>query len=182
MATAPTLPFVSVEEYLKTDYEPHCEYLDGVLKPKALPDLIHSYLQSLLLVLIGGQQHTLGLYALAELHSRITPSRWRLPDVCGMTSRPANGRYPDAETPPLFSIEIVSEGEPWTDLRGKLADHLAMGIKTVIIADPYNKTVLVATRTQPLHEISAPLIVDIEVPGKGVLQIDFDELYRQIGT
>ena len=31
MATAPTLPLVSVEEYLRTSYEPNCEYIDGVL-------------------------------------------------------------------------------------------------------------------------------------------------------
>ena len=38
-----------------------------------------------------------------------------------------------------------------------------MGIRTVIIADPYHKTVMV------------------EVPDTGVLQIDFDALYSQLG-
>ncbi|HYP14380.1 MAG TPA: Uma2 family endonuclease [Bryobacteraceae bacterium] len=180
MATAPTLPFVSVEEYLRTHYEPRCEYLDGVLKPKALPDYIHSKLQKLLLLFLAAQEQRLGIEGLPELHARITPTRWRLPDVCVLTQTPADGRYPDSQTPPLFSIEIVSEGEPWTDLRGKLADHLAMGIQTAIIADPYSKTVMVATQTQPLHEISAPLIVDIEVAGKGVLRIDFDDLYSRL--
>lgn len=181
MAIAPTLPFVSVAEFLSTDYEPDCEYLDGMLAPKALPDYIHSKLQTLLLVLIAAQGQKLGIEGLAELRSRITLTRWRVPDVCGLTKPPADGRYPDAETPPLFSIEIVSKGEPWTDLRDKLADHLAMGIPTVIIADPYHRTVMVATQSEPLREISAPLIVNIEAPDGGVMQIDFDALYSQLG-
>ena len=180
MASAPTLPFVSVEEYLRTDYEPHCEYVEGVLKPKAMPDYIHSLLQTLLIVQIAAQQTKLGIVGLAELHSRITPSRWRIPDVCGLTQSPSDGRYPDAQSPPLFTIEIVSKGEPWIDLRDKMADHLAMGVATVLIADPYHKTVMVATQDMPLHEISPPLIVDIEVPNTGVLQIDFDDLYRNL--
>jgi Uma2 family endonuclease len=175
------LPLVSVADFLSTDYEPNYEYLDGVLAPKALPDYLHSKLQTLLLVLIAALGQKLGIEGLAELRSRITPTRWRVPDVCGLTKPPADGKYPDAETPPLFSIEIVSKGEPWTDLRDKLADHLAMGIRTVIIADPYHKTVMVATQSEPLHELSVPLIVSIELPDGGVLDIDFDSLYRQLG-
>ena len=57
MATSPILPFVSVEEYMKTDYEPHCEYLDGVLAPKALPDYIHSTFQMLLVMFFRLQKN-----------------------------------------------------------------------------------------------------------------------------
>jgi Uma2 family endonuclease len=183
MATAPTLPFVSVEEYLKTDYEPHCEYLDGVLAPKALPDYIHSTFQMLLVMFFRLQRDRFQrLQGLPELHSRISPTRFRIPDIVGITHIPSDGRYPTKETPPLFTIEIASKEEPWTDLRGKLADHLAMGVGTVIIADPYNKAVLVATQNEPLHELRAPLVVNIPIPDNDnpVLQIDFDDLYRQL--
>jgi hypothetical protein len=56
-----------------------------------------------------------------------------------------------------------------------------MGVSIVIIADPYKKTVMVATQTEPLHELPSPLIVNVPVPDKGTLQIDFDELYRKLG-
>jgi hypothetical protein len=57
-----------------------------------------------------------------------------------------------------------------------------MGVGTVIIADPYNRAVLVATRDEPLRELRAPLIVTIPVPDDehSVLRIDFDDLYRQL--
>lgn len=181
MATAPALPQVSVEEYLRTEYEPRCEYLDGVLVPKAVADDTHSELQTLLLLLIASQSKVYGIKARPELHMRVTPDTWRIPDVSGLLLKPADGRYPDSTTLPLFTIEIVSPGESWTSLRGKLADHLAMGVSTVIIADPYDKTVMVATQAEPLHEIRTPLVVHIPVPGAGVLTIDFDDLYRQLG-
>ena len=66
-------------------------------------------------------------------------------------------------------------------MRAKRSDHLAMGVSLVIIADPYNKTVMVATQIEPLHELPSPLIVNIPVPDKGALKIDFDELYRKLG-
>jgi hypothetical protein len=80
MAAAPTLPAVSVEEYLKTDYEPNCEYLDGVLVPKPLPDHIHSKLQKLLILMLAGTEEKYGLDPLPELHIRITATRFRVPD------------------------------------------------------------------------------------------------------
>lgn len=181
MATAPALPQVSVEEYLRTDYEPRCEYLDGVLVPKALADLTHSKLQMMLMMLINSQSQRYGIEALADLHLRVTPSTWRIPDVSVLSVPPADGKYPDDTTPPLFTIEIVSLDEFWASIRGKLADHLAMGVATVIIADPYDKTVMVAAQSEPLHELTSPLVVNIPVPGAGVLPIDFDDLYRQLG-
>jgi Uma2 family endonuclease len=180
MATASTLPVVSVEEYLRTNYEPHCEYLDGVLVPKAVPDRIHSKLQKLLILMLAAEEQKFGLDGLPELHIRITSTRFRVPDVAAVRTLPADDPYPTDQTPPLFTIEIASLDEPWPVLRGKVTDHLAMGVSTVVIADPYNRTVMVATREQPLHELKAPLIVMISVPEAGVLQIDFDELYRKL--
>lgn len=180
MAAAPTLPFVSVEEYLRTDYEPSCEYIDGVLKPKALSDRTHAKLQVLIAAYLLSLEKRFGLDVLTELHARVQPTRFRISDVCALTKPLRDGRYADVDSPPLFTIEIVSKGEAWTDLRDKISDHLAMGVPTVIIADPHSRTVMTATQTQPVHEISAPMIVNIEVPGNGLLRIDFDDFYRQL--
>jgi Uma2 family endonuclease len=121
----------------------------------------------------------LGIEGLCDLHTRITDTRFRLPDVLALTYRPSDGQYPDHQRPPLFTIEIVSKGEAWTELRDKVEDHLRIDVKTVIIADPYHRTVMVATKAEPLREIAPPLLVNIETPG-GLLQIDFDHLYRNL--
>jgi Uma2 family endonuclease len=179
MATAPSLPFVPVEEYLRTSYEPYCEYIDGVLEPKALPDRTHSRLQGLLVSLLIALEEKYGFEVYPELHIRTAPSRFRIPDVCALLSRPQDDRY--AEQPPLLTVEIVSKDEPWQKLRAKIADHQRMGVSLVIVADPYNKTVMVARQDAPLQEIVEPLIVSVTVPDRGVLQIDFDELFRKSG-
>lgn len=144
---------------------------------------MHSTFQMLLVLFFRLQKSRFRhLKGLPELHTRITPTRFRIPDITGMTKLPADKRYPTTDVPPLFTIEIASKEEPWTDLRAKLADHIAMGVGTVIIADPYNKTVLTATQDEPLHELRAPLVVNIPMPYEDnpVLRIDFDDLYRQL--
>lgn len=60
MATASTCSFVPVNEYLKANYEPHCEYPDGVLAPEAVPDYIHSKFQQLLILYLASQQSRFG--------------------------------------------------------------------------------------------------------------------------
>ena len=146
-----------------------------------MPDRIHGRLQALLIGFLLVQEEMFGFESPSEQHIRITPTRFRIPDVSVLTGAPADGRYPDDRTPPLLTVEIASLEEPWPALRAKLSDHLAMGVSAVIIADPYNRTVMVATQTEPLHELSSPLVVKIDIPDKGTLQIDFDELYRKLG-
>lgn len=180
MSAAPTVPFVSIESYLSTSYEPNCEYLDGRLLPKSMPDYLHSKLQALILLLLGTAGRDLGIEVLAEVHLRVTGNRFRVPDVAGLTAAPMDGRYPDSRTPPLFTIEIVSQDESWSSLRGKVSDHLAVGVSVVILADPHSKSVMVATPDEPLHELRSPLLLDVPVPGGAVLQIDFDRLYSQL--
>lgn len=86
MATAPALPSLSVEEYLRSAFEPHCEYLDGVLVAKAVPDYIHSKLQKLLLLQLSARERQYGIEVLAELHVSIHPARFRIPDLAGLSS------------------------------------------------------------------------------------------------
>jgi Uma2 family endonuclease len=181
MLTAPAAPLsVSVDQYLRTDYEPNCEYLDGVLAPKPLPDRIHSKLQTLLAAWLLARTAQLPLEILTELHLRIGPTQWRVPDLSVLVAPPADMRYLDAESPPLLTIEIVSRDEPWPALRAKVTDHLAVGVSYVIVADPHSRTVMLASREEPLREIASPLLVNIPVPGAGVLQIDFDDLYSRL--
>jgi Uma2 family endonuclease len=179
MATPPTVP-MSVEEYLSRNFEPRCEYLDGALVPKAVYDYIHSRLQLHLGAYLLTQEEKYGIRACPELHIEISPKRYRLPDMTALSGPLSNDRYPTSANPPLCTIEIASLEEPWPSLRGKLTDHLAIGVSTVVIADPYNRTVMVATQAEKVHELSAPLIVYIPVPDAGILQIDFDDLYRKL--
>lgn len=39
---------------------------------------------------------------------------------------------------------------------------------------------MAATQTEALYELTPPLVVNIPVPGSGVLAIDFDDLYSKL--
>jgi len=41
---------ISVEVYLRTEYEPYCEYVDGELKPKSMAGRDHASIQKWLIV------------------------------------------------------------------------------------------------------------------------------------
>ena len=71
MATEPNLPAVSEDDYLRTEYEPNCEYLDGILVPKPLPDRIHSRLQALITAYLISVELKYGFSAATEIHTRI---------------------------------------------------------------------------------------------------------------
>ena len=49
MAALPDSPMVSVEEYLRTSYDPDVEFVDGVLVERNMGDWLHSLIQGNLL-------------------------------------------------------------------------------------------------------------------------------------
>ena len=98
MATPSTPAPLSVDEYLKLSSEPECEYLDGLLEPKAIPDYLHARLQTLLIIYLFGKENECNLKSAPELHARISPYRFRIPDVTVLT-----GTLPTGASPPPTS-------------------------------------------------------------------------------
>ena len=82
MATAPTMPYVSVDEYLESGYQPDKEYVDGVLIDRAMPTFAHGVLQMLLIQYFARFQESLGFVAVPEVRKQIVDrARYRIPDV-----------------------------------------------------------------------------------------------------
>ena len=75
MATAPTLPLVSVDEYLNSSYEPDMEFVDGVLIPRGMPTIAHSLLQKLLLFWFADFEDELSFEAMQEFARRLSSGR-----------------------------------------------------------------------------------------------------------
>ena len=76
MSVAGTL--VPVEEYLSTVYHPDVEYVDGVLVERNVGDLLHGLVQANIVVALAGKYPH--LYAVPELRSKITETRYRVPE------------------------------------------------------------------------------------------------------
>ncbi len=177
MAIAPAPPFVPVEEYLKKHYEIPCEYVDGVLVEKRVGSRTHGLLQLLISQLLFAHQQRHDIRVYIEQHIQIAPGRYRIPDVLVMDA--GHKREEILTQPPILTIEVVSPGESWTDLTAKYKDHRQMGVKTILIIDPYERTVFIVAEDGLLRQIEAPLALDVRMP-KGDLRIDFDELFQKL--
>ena len=139
MATSTIVP---LEEYLHTSYEPECEWIDGVLKEKTMPDEYHGYFQAWLLNFFNSRQLEFGLRALSEVRLRALPTHHRVPDVLVIQ---ADAPFlPRLSVTPLLCIEVLSPDDRKNDLLEKVDDYVKMGVFTIWIIDPRRRTIAVA--------------------------------------
>jgi Uma2 family endonuclease len=122
---------VSVEEYLRTAYDPDVEYVDGVLEERNAGDWLHSLIQSnIIFTLRRKYPH---LKAIPELRSSTSATRYRLPDVSVLLAPPATRFLLD---PAHIAIEILSEDDKMTKVLEKLAEYEAKGVQHIWLIDP----------------------------------------------
>jgi len=101
---------VPVEEYLKNLNDTRCEYVDGVLIEKPMPTQVHAVwphavLQAWISALI--MRHYPKYVADGEVHSRLGPNEFRLPDIAVQRQEIAE-KEKYAEQPPAVCVEILS--------------------------------------------------------------------------
>lgn len=132
MSAAVSVPFVSIEEYLHTVYEPDMDYVDGVLEDRNVGELDHSMVQRAILLALIDFEDEVGALAIQETRTQTQATRFRVPDICMV-------RYEDAEQifrrPPLLCIEVLSPEDRLQRIRTKCQDYLDMGVPTVWIFD-----------------------------------------------
>ena len=134
---------VSLEEYLHTEYEPDCDYVDGVLEDRNVGKRRHSKTQqrliTILLPLVGHR----GLEPLPEQRLQVSKTRVRIPDVCLV---PVTDTEEVPHDPPALCIEILSPDDRWKRLQGCISDYLAFGVPVIWIIDPYDREAFVVTQ------------------------------------
>lgn len=83
-------------------------------------------------MLIAEEKRT-GLFVVTELRSRVTPSRFRIPDVSVYPGRPSE-QVPSE--PPLIAIEILSPDDRIGYIIPKLIEFQRWGVPNLWIVDP----------------------------------------------
>jgi Uma2 family endonuclease len=157
-----TKTLVPVEEYLRMSFDgPEPEYLDGEIVERHLGSFEHSETQERLLEFFRPLKQSFSLFPYPELTLQITATRRRIADIAVLVGpRPAGQRY--ATDPPAFAIEIVSEDDRYVEIKEKLAEYHAWGVRHVWLADPWTRTLSVHDNNG-FHEVSA-----FELPEYGV--------------
>lgn len=150
MAAAPTVPFVTVEEYLHTVYKPDVDYVDGQIEERNLGEYDHSDIQSILTAIFRINQKAWGVKALAELRTQTGETRFRVPDL--LIVKLGSEREQVIRTPPLLCIEVLSPEDRWVRLEQRIQEYFTMGVPVVWVFDPQARRVTVLERSGARRE------------------------------
>jgi Uma2 family endonuclease len=136
MAALPS-GFVTVEEYLRTDYEPDCDYVDGVIEERHSGERDHGELEAALGLYFKGKARRKDLHVFLEQRVQVKPGRYRVPDVCLVVGpKPTEQVF---TTPPAVAIEVLSPEDRLPRMQRRVDDYLAFGVGAVWIIDPADR-------------------------------------------
>jgi len=151
---------ISVEEYLHTSFPGlDCEYRDGELEEKTLPDYLHSRSQLRLGLFFEALRDRLSVYTCPELRMKLREGRYLVPDVAVFWPSPPSASPPDE--PPLIAIEILSPDDRLTAVREKLQEYRAWGVGHVWLVDPHSRRMY--TCDTGLTEVNSLIIPELGI-------------------
>ena len=156
---------VSVEKYLKTVYEPDCDYVDGELVDRNVGEKSHAKAQQEILFLLRERRTTWNIFPIQEARVQISRTRFRVPDICVFV-----GAEPDEEiftTPPFLCVEILSPEDRMSRMQERIDDYLGFGVAYVWVVDPRSHRGWIY-RLEGMHEVRDGVLrtanPDIELP------------------
>lgn len=141
---------VSLAEYLSTDYEPDCEYLDGVVEERNVGKRKHSKTQALLAAKLQAEIESGEFDVLIEQRVQLSASKIRIPSICVIA---ADNKDEVIQTPPALWVEILSPEDRWGRVQAKIDDCLRFGVGALWIVDPYSRQAWSGTQTQTIIEV-----------------------------
>ncbi len=121
---------ISVEQYLNSRFEGfEPEYAHGEIVERSMPTVIHSWLQSVLVMRMA-----IAGFPLVAVRLRVAPDVFRIPDIALFTGALPAEAVPTK--PPLVVVEIVSPDDRHTDLLRKLAEYRDFGVRHIWVVEP----------------------------------------------
>jgi Uma2 family endonuclease len=156
---------IPIAEYLEASYRPDCDYVDGRLVERNVGERDHSKIQGELFHYLRLRRRALGIHAFVEQRVQVSPTRFRVPDVCVVAGQePADQIF---HQPPLLCVEILSRSDRRNDMQERIDDYLNFGVKYVWVINPQARQAWVHT-TGGTHEVKDGILrtenPSLEVP------------------
>ncbi len=134
---------ISAEDYIARFVDggekPACEFVDGLLIPKAMGTRKHSQVQANITTLIRNRYDET-LNPLPELTARLREGQFYIPDISvEQMSKPIAAPYPGPRESVLLCVEIVSPPDRVGKLFGKCEEYHSWGVPYCWVIDPENK-------------------------------------------
>ena len=162
---------ISLEEYLTTSYRPDMEYVDGVLEERFLGDWAHSSVQANLI--FGLSIKYPQIHALPSLRSKMTATRFRVPDVCVLQTIPRTKYLEEAA---FLAIEVLSPDDRMSKTMEKLQDYSGKGVRNIWVIDPRRRSIAVYS-DGALNEVRGDSVATI---GEPRLELTRDEIFKDL--
>lgn len=125
---------ISVNEYLRSSYRPDCDFVDGKIEERNVGEHDHAALQAALILWFGQRQEEWNIEVLPEQRIQISPSRFRVPDICIVSlDQPVEQVL---TRPPLACIEILSPEDTLRRMQDRIDDYRRLGVTSIWILDP----------------------------------------------
>ncbi len=152
--------------YLKSVFEPECEFLDGELADRHTGEIPHGDAMSNVARLLQRFRQTLGIRVCPVMRIRISPTRYRVADIAVWRDDNIGTRIPTV--PPFLAIEILSPEDRMVRMVPKIEEYLSIGVEWVWVIDPEEKAALIYSRKHPEGTAATATLrtenPDIEIP------------------
>jgi Uma2 family endonuclease len=162
---------IALSEYMRTSYEPDCEYIDGEVRERNVGKTDHARIQALLTMLLGAHEEDWQILVTTEQRVRVSESRVRIPDVTLV--RPGALNEDVLTTPPLCAIEILSPDDTYTRTQEKARDYRKMGIENIWLIDPESRSGQAATADGWRETL------ELAIPGTPI-RLSLSEIFRRL--
>ena len=161
MATA---ALVSTSEYLSTSYRPDQEMLEGQLIERNVGEYDHSNLQGAIVSWLRQRQREWNLRVLPEQRIQVSPTRFRVPDVCVVYRE--QQLEPVFTRPPLICIEVLSRDDSVLSMQDRIDDYRAFGVPNIWVLDLVKHRAYVCMRgdfREPENEVLEVALTPIRI-------------------
>jgi len=132
---------VSIEEYIGTEYEPDCDFVDGELIDRNAGYYPHSGVLSELLYVLHAHRPAIRVYP--TLRMRVALNRIRVVDVCAVAG--PEPKYEILQEPPFLCIEVLSHLDTLAAMQEKIDDYLGFGVANIWLIDSLDRRAWVYT-------------------------------------
>ncbi len=131
MATATRVP---LEVYLRSEYEPDAEYVDGEIEERPMGVVSHADWQQAIQRWFANRSREWNIRSYSEARVRVAEEYCRVPDVTVL-----DRSLPMEEVitlPPIAVFEVLSPEDTVKKLKKKLLEYASMGIPQIWVVDP----------------------------------------------
>ena len=134
MATA---AHISLEEYLRTPFEPDAEYVRGKVQERNMGEYEHNTVQRAILLWFHAHDKTWQTRTIQEQKTRLNSGNVRIPDV-SVWKRNAPVK-PVFDQPQLIVVEVLSSEDRQSRTQEKIEDYRSFQVPNIWIVDPIKR-------------------------------------------